>query len=677
MLTGRILLLALPLMTAPAQDSSPAPKDPPLIPRRVLFGNPDRAAVRVSHDGKRISFVAPVAGVLNIWVAPAADPGAAEPLTRDEKRGITQYFWAHDNERIVYLQDKGGDENWRVYALEVASGKVQDLTPLEGVAARIQQVSPKFPDEILVAINDRVPQLHDIHRVDLRTGKRTLVRENDGQVAFVTDDDYRVRFAWKTTPDGGTEFVEITPDGATKPFATVGLEDALSTRIAGFDATGNVLYMTESRGRDTAALVARDLTTGKTTVLGEDPRSDIAKVLSHPTEKRIEAVCFQYERERWTILDPVIGRCLEHLRTVSPGEVDVLSRTRDDRRWIVAFHADDGPVRYFLYDRSADGSPGRARFLFTNRTALEGLPLAKMNPVVIESRDGLELVSYLTLPAGLAPEGPAAPSRPLPLVLFVHGGPWARDSWGFHPYHQWLANRGYAVLSVNFRGSTGFGKRFLNAGNLEWGRKMHDDLLDAVDWAVDRKLADRARVAIMGGSYGGYATLVGLTFTPDVFACGVDIVGPSSIVTLIERIPPYWVPQVAQFKMRAGDPTTEEGRKFLESRSPLTFVDRIAKPLLIGQGANDPRVKQSESDQIVAAMREKRIPVTYVLFPDEGHGFVRPENNLAFSAVAEGFLATHLGGRAEPVGDDFKGSSIEVPEGAGHVPGILDPLGAK
>jgi len=327
---------------------------------------------------------------------------------------------------------------------------------------------------------------------------------------------------------------------------------------------------------------------------------------------------------------------------------------------------DNGPARSYIYDRKAR----KANFMFSSRRDLEGLALTKLEPVVIKSRDGLDLVSYLSLPLGSDADNDGRPDKPLPMVLDVHGGPWARDSWGFNPQHQWLANRGYAVLSVNFRGSTGFGKAFLNAGNRQWAAKMHDDLLDAVNWAVAENIADKQKVAIMGGSYGGYATLVGLTFTPDVFACGVDIVGPSNLVTLLSTIPPYWMPLVEQFSQRVGDFRTEEGKKFLESRSPLNFVDRITKPLLIGQGANDPRVKQTEADQIVKAMNSKNIPVTYVLFPDEGHGFARPPNRTAFYAVTEAFLAQHLGGRFQPIGDDFKGSSIKVPSGAEWVPDL-------
>jgi len=338
--------------------------------------------------------------------------------------------------------------------------------------------------------------------------------------------------------------------------------------------------------------------------------------------------------------------------------------------WMVAYVVDDGPVQYYRYNRGEKS----AEFLFTQRMALEGLSLANMHPVVIKSRDGLDLVSYYTLPVGSDSDFDGRPDEPLPMVLFVHGGPWARDNWGYNSVHQWLANRGYVVLSVNFRSSTGFGKEFTNAGNLEWGNKMHDDLIDAVNWTVQEGIANPDQVAIMGGSYGGYATLWGMTNSSDTFACGVDIVGISNLVTLLETIPPYWEPQIELFATRVGDHRTEEGRAFLTRRSPLTYVDQIEKPLLIGQGANDPRVRQAESDQIVQAMQDANIPVTYLLYTDEGHGFARPENRLSFFAVTDAFLAEHLGGRYEPIGDDFEGSSIIVQSGAEDVPGLAEAI---
>ncbi len=438
----------------------------------------------------------------------------------------------------------------------------------------------------------------------------------------------------------------------------------------GREEKGKILYLLDSRGRDTAALFALDMETGTQRLIAEDPRADAGEVMVHPTEKNVQAVAFTYERREWRLIDGSVAPDLAYLRTVADGEITVVSRTLDDRYWIVVYIMDNGPLRYYRYDRQEHA----AQFLFTNRRELETVPLARMHPVTLRARDGLSLVSYYTLPLGSDPEGRGRPQRPLPMVLFVHGGPWGRDEWGYNPFHQWLANRGYAVLSVNFRGSTGFGKALINAGNCEWSRKMHDDLIDAVDWAIREGIADPQRVAIMGGSYGGYATLVGMTFTPDTFACGVDIVGPSNLVTLLESIPPYWKPQVELFATRVGDPRTEQGRAFLTQCSPLTYAHRIQRPLLIGQGTNDPRVKEAESGQIVAAMREKGIPVTYVLYPDEGHGFARPKNWLSFNAIAEIFLAQSLGGRYEPIGNDLIGSSLAVPVGAEQVPGLVEAL---
>jgi dipeptidyl aminopeptidase/acylaminoacyl peptidase len=419
-----------------------------------------------------------------------------------------------------------------------------------------------------------------------------------------------------------------------------------------------------------AAFTTLDLKNGKQEVVAADPKADAGGAMLHPTEKTVQAVSFTFERTHWKFFDKAVEADFTQLHWLAEGDINVVGRTLDDKQWIVMFLQDNGPVRYYHYDRPTK----QARFLFTNRKALEGWKLAKMHPRVVKSRDVLDLVCYLSLPPGTDADNAGKPKQPLPMVLLVHGGPWGRDAWGYNGMHQFLANRGYAVLSVNFRGSTGFGKKFINAANREWAGKMHDDLIDAVDWAIKEQIAIPERVAIMGGSYGGFATLVGLTFTPKKFACGVDIVGPSNLVTLLKTIPPYWAPAMQLFKDRVGDVTSEAGRAFLEERSPLTRADKIKRPLLIGQGANDPRVKQAESDQIVKAMREKNIPVVYVLFPDEGHGFARPENSLAFNAVAEAFLAQHLGGRFEAVGDAFKGSTITVPAGAEDVPGIAEKL---
>ncbi|HZF54241.1 MAG TPA: S9 family peptidase [Polyangiaceae bacterium] len=667
---------AKPASTAEARKARPAPRaDESLIPREILFGNPDRMDPRISPDGKRLAFLAPEGGVLNVWVGPANDIAAAKPVTQEKTRNLYVYSWGQTNEHILYRQDKGGDENWHIFSVDLKTNQVKDLTPIDGIQARIVSTSHKHPDEVLIALNDRDKKSHDIHRVNIRTGDRKLVQKNEtGFVNFTTDADFKVRLASRTLPDGGTEIVE--PDGKDgwRSFAKIGQEDAMTTMPALFNTAGDKLYLFDSRGRDTAALVTFDTKTRKSTVTAEDPKADMMGVITHPKERHVQAVSSIYDRRRWQVLDKKIQPDLDYLRGVDKGDVEVLSRSLDDKRWIVGYLLDDGPYKYYLYDRE---KKPKATFLFSNQKALEGLPFTKMHARVIKSRDGLDLVSYLSLPKASDPDADGKPDKPLAMALLVHGGPWGRDVWGFDPMHQWLANRGYAVLSVQFRGSTGLGKKFTNAGDKQWGAKMHDDLLDAVDWAAAQGIADRSKVAIMGGSYGGYATLVGLTFTPETFACGVDVVGPSNLVTLLETIPPYWAPMIDMFTTRIGDHRTEEGKKFLLSRSPLHFVDRIKRPLLIGQGANDPRVKQSESDQIVKAMQEKKIPVTYVLYSDEGHGFARPENDKAFNAVAEVFLAQCLGGPYEPIGDDFKGSSIQVPEGAGEIHGLSEALSRK
>jgi len=645
----------------------------PLIPRKILFGNPDRAFVRISPDGAQISYLAPREGVLNVWVAPRHDPTAARPVTQDTGRGIRYYFWAYTNQHILYIQDKNGDENWRLYSVNLATDEVKDLTPFEGVQTQIKNVSPKLPDEVVVGLNNRNPQWHDIYRINIHTGAMVQLEQNDRFMDYIVDDDYRLLIAIQMTPDGGLEMYKSAASGGWESWDTIPGPDMLTTTPAGLNKSSTVLFMKDSRGRNTSAVIACNLETKQSILLAEDPLADAEDVVFHPTEKHVQAVSFIYERKHWNVLDKSIEPDLAYLGTVTDGEVEIVSRTLDDKFWIVLYMVDNGPIRFYLYDRQLRS----AHFLFTNRHNLENQPLCKMVPVVIPSRDGLNLVSYYTLPFGSDSNNDGIPDQPLPMVLIPHGGPWGRDFWGYDSWHQWIANRGYAALCVNFRSSTGFGKAFVNAGDYEWGGKILDDQVDAVLWAIEKGIADPKRVAVVGGSFGGYSTLGGLTFNPQVFACGVDLVGPSNLITLLESIPPYWKPMLELFTTRVGDPRTEQGRALLTKHSPLTYVDRICSPLLIGQGANDPRVKQAEADQIVKAMQAKHIPVTYVLYPDEGHGFARPENNLSFNAIAEAFLSKCLGGRYEPIGDDFKGSSLQVLTGAEEVPGLPAALPSK
>lgn len=655
--------------TSKSNVSSVAAGPDSLIDRTLLFGNPERTQGRISPDGTKISFIAPLDGVLNVWVGPAEDVTAAKPITKDTGRGIRAHYWAPNSTHVMYIKDTGGDEDFHLYSVNPESGDVKDLTPFDKTTVQVIQVSRDYPDEMLIGLNNRDPQWHDPYRVNVVTGKLDLIEQNDGFAGYVADFDLQLRLATKSRPEGGFDVLRREGRNWT-PFFTIPQVDALTTNPVSFNAGNDAVYIVDSRGRDTAALVLMDAKSGKTTVLGSNPKADVSDILIDAVSREVVAYAANFMRNEWTALNDTTGKDLAFLKNNVGGDFQVLSQTQDGRRWIVYSEKPDVPGAYFLYDR--DGP--KAEKLFATRPALENQPLTNMKPVLISARDGRELVSYLSLPRWTDRDGDGIPAAPLPMVLFVHGGPWARDQYGYDGYAQWLSNRGYAVLAVNYRGSTGFGKDFLNAGDREWAGKMHDDLLDAVKWAIDRRVTTPDQVAIMGGSYGGYATLVGLTFTPDTFACGVDIVGPSNLETLLSTIPPYWASFFEEFATRVGDPRTEEGIELLRSRSPLHKAGNISRPLLIAQGANDPRVKQPESDQIVNAMKEKGLPVTYVLFPDEGHGFARPENSLAFNAIAEAFLAQCLGGRHEPIGEALLGSSVQVLEGADGVPGLSAAL---
>ena len=664
-----VSLLPAAFAQAPSAAARPGAAGTPLIERAKLFGNPTRTAGRISPDGKWLSWIAPRDGVLNVWVAPFDKPDDARPLTAEKTRPIRTAFWSPDSKSLLFINDKGGDENFLLYGVDIAGGKQTLYTPFEKTRVELVNVSRQVKDRILIGINNRDPRWHDLYSLDMKSGALTLVYKNDGYASFVADEQMNLRLLGKSRNDGGTDYFRFDKSknkAEDKPVVQVGLDDSLTTMPLGFTTDGKTLYWADARRRDTAALMAQDAVDGSTEVVAQDARADIGSGLFDVRTGRVQAYEVDYLKSEYIPLDSAIAGDLKTLKEKLKGEFSVVSRSDADDKWIVVADPVTAPVSTWLYERKGK----RLTRLFTARPELEGAPLVAMHPQEIKSRDGLTLVSYLSLPKNVDTGGSGKATRPVPMVLLVHGGPWARDGYGYNSYHQWLANRGYAVLSVNYRGSTGFGKGFISKGDLEWGRKMHDDLLDAVDWAVRNGITTRDKVAIMGGSYGGYATLAGMTFTPTTFACGVDIVGPSNLFTLLETIPPYWESFKQQFYKRMGDPTTEAGRAMLKARSPLNFADKIARPLLIGQGANDPRVNVRESDQIVAAMNAKKIPVTYVVFPDEGHGFARPVNNIAFNAVAENFLAPCLGGRAEAIGGALQPSTAQVKQGAAFVPGL-------
>jgi dipeptidyl aminopeptidase/acylaminoacyl peptidase len=618
---------------------------PELIPRDVLFGNPERVSPHISPDGTRMAWIAPREGVLNVWVAPirAADApegsgvdwDAAVAVTDDTDRGIRAYTWAKDGRHLLYVQDTGGDENWRLYDVDLETMERRDLTPFEGIQARIIATRKSHRDEILVGINRDNPQLHDVYRLDLKTGELVREIENPGYAGWLADEDMVVRGAIAPLPDGGYDLlVRDGSDAAWRTLLTIPADDAPASDVLAFTGDGKSLLAISSLGVNTGRLTRVDLASGDSQVLLEDPEADVTGALLHPDTREPQIAVVLKDRAEYHVLDPEVEPDYQAIRALHSGDPGFAGRDEADATWLIVFTDDAGPAQYFAYDRASR----TGTFLFSSRPELAAYELARMEPFSFTARDGLTVHGYVTFPPGAGRSG-------LPAVLNVHGGPQARDVWGWDPEAQWLANRGYLCIQVNYRGSTGYGKAFVTAGDREWGAKMHDDLLDAVAYVVAQGWADPAKVAIYGGSYGGYAALVGAAFTPDVFCCAVDIVGPSNLQTLLESIPPYWAPMKMQLFKRVGNPETDQ--EFLWSRSPLSRARDIRIPLLIAQGANDPRVKQAEAEQIVAALKEAGIEYEYMLFPDEGHGFAKPQNRLKFYAAAERFLARYLGGRFE------------------------------
>lgn len=631
---GSFLAMSMPLLNA--EEKSSLSHQASLIPRQYLFGNPEKTSAKLSPDGTKLAYLSPDSeNVLNVWVRDLQQPGKDRQITTDKKRGIRQYLWQFNQEYILYVQDKDGDENWHLYQTHLDTQVNKDLTPYEGVKASILSVDSHFPHEILIEMNKRDCTCFDVYRLNLQTGQMSLEVENPGDVFhWIADHQLQVRVAQSYTPDGST--LIRTREDAKSPWRDwLKVDPQEVAEVQGFSADNQFIYLMTSLEGNTTRLLKAHMATGERAVIAEDPHYDLSTLFMHPTNYTLEAVEVERERSDWIVLDPKLKSDFDYLAQQFKNPFFLTSRDLSNQNWIIVSQSDQRPSHFYFYRRPTK----KLEFLFSTQPALERYQLNSMQPIRFQARDGMTLHGYLTLPAHQEPHR-------LPAVLLVHGGPWSRDSWGLQPMTQWLANRGYAVLQINFRGSTGYGKNYLNAGNREWANKMHHDLLDGKEWLVNQGYADANKVAIAGGSYGGYAALVGLTFTPDAFCCGIDLVGPSNLMTLLQTLPPYWNSFKSIMNLRVGNLETEA--EFLKSRSPLFKADQIKKPLLIAQGANDPRVKQAESDQIVSAMREKQLPVEYLLFIDEGHGFARPENRLKFYAATEAFLAKHLGGRCEP-----------------------------
>ncbi len=640
---GLLMLSALLIITLAAPVWA---QSPPLIDRELFFGDPEIAGAQISPDGAFIAFIKPFKGTRNVWVKKTADPfSSAKPITADTKRPIPTFFWSRDGKYILFVQDKAGDENYNVYAVNPmdapASGQdvpaARNLTDAKGIRAFIYAVPRSEPDAIYVGLNDRDAAWHDLYKVKISTGERTLIRKNTERItAYFFDLKDQLRLATRSAENGDTEVLRVDADKFTKVYSCSVFEACGPVR---YHKDGERVYFQTNKGAD-VDLVRLELwnpTTGKEELVESDPlkRVDFGNATFSEVSDDLIATSYNDERERIYWKDKAFEADYKNLQKQLPGkEINFGSSTKDEKLWIIYANADTDPGSTYLFDRSTK----KLTLQYQARETLNRAYLAPRKPVTYKSSDGLEIPAYLTLPKGVE-------AKNLPAVILPHGGPWYRDSWGYDAFAQFLANRGYAVLQPNFRGSTGYGKKFIDAGNKQWGNKMQDDLTWGAKYLIAQGIADPKRVGIMGGSYGGYATLAGVAFTPDVYAAGVSIVGPSNLMTLLESIPPYWEQIRKLFYERMGDPNTPEGKAQLMRQSPLTAADKIKTPLLVIQGANDPRVNKRESDQIVIALRDRGFPVEYMVAPDEGHGFARPVNNMAMFASAEKFLAKYLGGR--------------------------------
>ena len=624
---------------------------PPLIDRELIFGNPEISGVQLSPDGKYLAFQKPWKDTRNIYVKGVDEPfSAARLLTSEPKRPIAAYFWSRDSKYILYAKDHDGDENYNVYAVDPAakhapgadSPSARDLTGLKGVRVQIVAVPKSDPDTIYIGLNDRDKAWHDLYKLKLSTGEKTLVRKNTDRIAsWEFDLQGNLRLVTRSAENGDTEILRVDSDKFTKIYSCNVFETCDTIR---FQKDGKRAYMETNKGADMnlSALVLFDPETGKTEAVESDPlhKVDFSFAVFSEATDQLAITLYQDDRVRRYFKDKTFKSDFKWLANKFPGkEINRVSSTLDERVWLVSASSDTEPGEIYIFDRMAH----KLALQYKVREKLPREALAEMKTVNYKSSDGLEIPAYLTLPKGI-------PGKNLPAIIFPHGGPWGRDVWGYNSYAQFFANRGYAVLSMNFRGSAGYGKKFLDAGNKEWGRKMQDDVTWGVRYLVGQGIADPKRVGIFGGSYGGYATLAGVTFTPDLYAAAVDLFGPSNLITLLDSIPPYWESIRVMFYQRMGDPTTPDGKAMLIERSPLTSAASIKTPLMIAQGANDARVNHAESEQIVVALRDRGFPVEYLLIPDEGHGFARPVNNMASVMATEKFFAEYIGGRYQAGG---------------------------
>ncbi len=640
--------LALTLVLAAAASPAAALADqPPLIDRNLFYGEITIAGAQISPDGRYLSFLKPYKGTRNIWVKGADEPfSAARPVSAEASRPIRSYFWSRDSKYILYVQDSGGDENFNVYAIDphlpadANSGvpPTRALTSLKGVRTEIFAVPKAKPDILYIGLNDRDPKWHDLYELKISSGEKKLLRKNTDEIAtWQFDDSGTLRLATRTTKSGDTEILRVDADGFKPLYGCSVLENC---GAFDFDATGKNVYLATNKGAlDLTELEKMDLATGATTKVESDPnrRVDLYNVEISRLDHRILFTEYEDDMFRRYFKDRAFETDYRWLQTKLPGlEIDFGARSNDENIWIVTAQGDTEPGLVYVWNR-------KAKTLAQQYRVREEIPrdaLAQRKPYHYKSSDGLDIPAYLTKPVGL-------PAKNLPLVVYPHGGPWYRDSSGYDTTAQFLANRGYAVLQPNFRASTGYGKKFLNAGNGQWGRKMQDDITWGVKALVASGVADPKRVGISGGSYGGYATLAGVAFTPTLYAAAVAYVAPSNLITLLDAIPPYWEADRKQMYTRMGDPTTAQGRALLVAESPLTMARAIVTPLLVVQGKNDPRVNVRESNQIVAAVRDNGKPVKYLVAPDEGHGFARPINTLAYVTASEDFFAQYLGGRSQ------------------------------